>query len=144
MKEYFWGYSATSRAYRIFNKRTLKVEESIHVVFDENLDHFVSPEELAERIKRLQLWDEDDLMEFPISRGINIETVIENVLDEAETRETRANVQAEQNPAEQTVPASTDVAGQTEPVGNNEEESNIQVEDPNDIRTYSKWTDNHP
>ena len=88
--------------------------------------------------------NEDDLMKFHISRGINIETVIENALEEAETRETRENVQAEQNPAEQTVPASTDVAGQTETVGNNEEESNIQVEDPNDVRTYSRWTDNHP
>ena len=31
----FLGYSTTSKAYRIFNKRTLVVEESMHVVFDE-------------------------------------------------------------------------------------------------------------
>uniref|UniRef100_A0A151UEZ7 Retrovirus-related Pol polyprotein from transposon TNT 1-94 n=1 Tax=Cajanus cajan TaxID=3821 RepID=A0A151UEZ7_CAJCA len=31
----FIGYSATSKAYRIFNKRSLVVEESIHVKFDE-------------------------------------------------------------------------------------------------------------
>ena len=31
----FLGYSTSSKAYRIFNKRTLTVEESIHVVFDE-------------------------------------------------------------------------------------------------------------
>ncbi|KAK8929033.1 hypothetical protein KSP39_PZI017713 [Platanthera zijinensis] len=29
------GYSSHSRAYRVFNKKTLVVEESIHVVFDE-------------------------------------------------------------------------------------------------------------
>ncbi|CAL1358433.1 unnamed protein product [Linum trigynum] len=32
----FLGYSMTSRAYRIFNKRTFKVEESINVIFDES------------------------------------------------------------------------------------------------------------
>ena len=31
----FLGYSTSSKAYRIFNKRTLVVEESMHVVFDE-------------------------------------------------------------------------------------------------------------
>ncbi|KAL4363272.1 hypothetical protein GQ457_04G019420 [Hibiscus cannabinus] len=33
----FLGYSLTSKAYRVFNKRTLVVEKSIHVVFDDNL-----------------------------------------------------------------------------------------------------------
>ena len=32
----FLGYSTTSKAYRIFNKRTLVVEESMHVVFDKS------------------------------------------------------------------------------------------------------------
>jgi len=31
----FLGYSLTSKAYRVFNRRTLNVEESMHVVFDE-------------------------------------------------------------------------------------------------------------
>ena len=31
----FLGYSTTSKAYRVFNKRTLVVEESMHVAFDE-------------------------------------------------------------------------------------------------------------
>ena len=34
----FLGYSSTSKAFRVFNKRTLIVEESIHVVFDESND----------------------------------------------------------------------------------------------------------
>ncbi|GMI80361.1 hypothetical protein HRI_001705400 [Hibiscus trionum] len=33
----FLGYSLNSKAYRVFNKRNLVVEESIHVVFDDNL-----------------------------------------------------------------------------------------------------------
>jgi len=31
----FLGYSSHSKAYKIFNKRTLFVEESVHVLFDE-------------------------------------------------------------------------------------------------------------
>ena len=32
----FIGYSSSSKAYRIFNKRTQCIEESIYVVFDED------------------------------------------------------------------------------------------------------------
>ena len=31
----FLGYSTNSKAYRVFNKRTLIVEKSVHVMFDE-------------------------------------------------------------------------------------------------------------
>ena len=33
---FFSGNSSFSKAYRVFNKRTLVVEESIHVTFDES------------------------------------------------------------------------------------------------------------
>ena len=36
-EEVFLGYSLTSKAYKVFNKRTLVVEESIHVSFDDNM-----------------------------------------------------------------------------------------------------------
>ena len=32
----FLGYSTSSKAYRVFNKRTLVVEESMHVIFDKS------------------------------------------------------------------------------------------------------------
>ena len=32
----FLGYSLQSKAYRIYNKRTMNIEESIHVTFDES------------------------------------------------------------------------------------------------------------
>ena len=32
----FLGYSSSSKAYRVFNKRTLVLEESIHITFDES------------------------------------------------------------------------------------------------------------
>ena len=34
----FVGYSSSSKAYRVFNKRTLYIEGSFHVVFDESGD----------------------------------------------------------------------------------------------------------
>ncbi|KAG8639749.1 hypothetical protein MANES_14G166140v8 [Manihot esculenta] len=36
----FLGYSTSSKSYRVFNKRTLIVEESMHVVFDESNPFF--------------------------------------------------------------------------------------------------------
>lgn len=36
--EIFLGYSTTSKAYRVFNKRTLVVEESMHVEYDDDDD----------------------------------------------------------------------------------------------------------
>ena len=36
-KEIFLGFSDTSKAYRIFNTRTLVVEEPIHVKFNDGL-----------------------------------------------------------------------------------------------------------
>ena len=38
MKEYFLGYSSTSKAYRVYNKRTMKVMEIVNVVIDEYSD----------------------------------------------------------------------------------------------------------
>ena len=32
----FLGYSLSSKTYRVFNKKTMVVEESVHVVFDES------------------------------------------------------------------------------------------------------------
>jgi len=44
----FVGYSSHSKAYKVFNKRTLCVEESVHVLFDESnslVEHDVQDEE---------------------------------------------------------------------------------------------------
>ena len=34
----FLGYSSTSKAYRVYNKRTTKVMEAVNVVIDESSD----------------------------------------------------------------------------------------------------------
>ena len=38
----FVGYSSHSKAYRIYNKQTKTIEESIHVIFDETNDGVLS------------------------------------------------------------------------------------------------------
>jgi len=70
----FLGYSTTSKAYRVFNKRTLVVEESMHVVFDET-NTFVE--------KNL---DDDDLgLEHQMS---NVDLNDKEVMDEPQTSNT--------------------------------------------------------
>ena len=60
----FLGYSSSSKAFRVFNKRTLVVEESIHVVFDETNDlpsrkneGIDNADPLVERMKEITLKD---------------------------------------------------------------------------------------
>ena len=43
----FLGYSSISKAYRIFNKRTLVIEESMHLVFDESCNDISKYQNLA-------------------------------------------------------------------------------------------------
>jgi len=49
-KTIFLGYSLTSKAYKVFNRRTLNVEESLHVVFDEVVDLEENPLESNKQI----------------------------------------------------------------------------------------------
>lgn len=49
----FVGGLSSSKAYRLFNKRTLCIEESVHVIFDEDSD-----------LKNLEMKDEDYLNEL--------------------------------------------------------------------------------
>ena len=61
----FLGYFTSSKAYRVFNKRTLVVEESIYVVFDESKnqgDHPMKEEEniIEDKLDNLNL-NEDNL-----------------------------------------------------------------------------------
>ena len=53
-KGIFLGYSSTSKAYRVYNKRTMKVMETVNVVIDESLDSSLEKgiEELPKEIGR--------------------------------------------------------------------------------------------
>ena len=58
----FLGYSLHSKAFRIYNKRTMTIEESIHVTFDET--NITSP--------RKEFLDDiaDSLEDMPNNKGI--------------------------------------------------------------------------
>jgi len=52
----FLGYSLRTKSYRVFNRRTLHVEESVHVTFDEFLDLKENP--LESRQKSIDIEEE--------------------------------------------------------------------------------------
>ena len=59
----FIGYSSQSKAYRVFNKRTLVIEESIHIVFDENpriSNHDDDLEVIPNKMNQIQINEEED------------------------------------------------------------------------------------
>ena len=67
----FLGYSTSSKAYRLFNKRTLVVEENIHIVFNESRsqnkysieeDENILEDKLEEKLDNLSL-NENNLEE---------------------------------------------------------------------------------
>jgi len=74
----FVGYSNHSKAYKVFNKRTLCIEESVHVVFDED--------NMFEKAEQNEEEDLDD-PDFCLSRDDvpeDVEEVIEGINDELE------------------------------------------------------------
>lgn len=69
----FLGYSTRSRAYRVFNKRTLTIEESINVIIDDketiqselHMDHQKEVPKDDDVIKKSQDESEDEIEELP-------------------------------------------------------------------------------
>ena len=143
---FFLGYSATSKAVRVLNKRTLKVEESIHVVFDENPEQFMSEEDLAKKFKELLSNEEEVTDATPEYRYITLEGVIDEAIENAEIQEARENPQtAEQS--DHSNENSTGNENSSENVDSAEtQNSTVQdlTENPNGSRTYARWTENHP
>ena len=64
-KGVFLSYLLTSKAHRVFNKRTLVVEESIHVVFDDFMS-LASVDDVCENIDKLNL---DDKINNEVHKG---------------------------------------------------------------------------
>ena len=57
------GYSSQSKAYRVFNKRTLVVEESIHAVFDNKpriINNDDNLEDISNKMNQIQINEEID------------------------------------------------------------------------------------
>ncbi|KAF7112262.1 hypothetical protein RHSIM_RhsimUnG0247400 [Rhododendron simsii] len=69
----FVGYSTSSKAYRVFNKRTLVIEESVHVAFDET-DHVPS-----KNFPRINSIDDEVPQETLVRNEIHVETAPNSV-----------------------------------------------------------------
>ena len=65
------GYSLYSKAYRIFNKRTLTIEESMHVIFDETNSSPSKKEECIDNDAGIIQKEMEDMsiQERPIEEG---------------------------------------------------------------------------
>ena len=64
----FVGYSNTSKAYRVFNKSSLTIEESIHVKFEESnvfVENVVEIDSLNEDMEKISLKDSPTLEDMP-------------------------------------------------------------------------------
>jgi hypothetical protein len=76
----FLGYSDRSRAYKVFNSNTKSVEETPHVVFDENMPNVESS---------CRKDDGDDILEEPVKNLEISEVQDKNLLPEQSFRYTR-------------------------------------------------------
>ena len=70
----FLGYSSRSKAYRIFNKRTSCIEESLHIAFDENCEQVIPPSEGEEVILQ-----EEPLLESTSQENVPLQPVWKEV-----------------------------------------------------------------
>src|SRR3954462_4583978 len=91
----FLGYSTRSKAYRIFNKNTSSIEESLHVRFDEQLNKPIIQKIIEGPINIIK----EDLVEEPI----NIETKEDKEIIEEINEEDAINIEQNNNPPNELV-----------------------------------------
>lgn len=76
MLEYFLRYSIISKTFRVFNKGSLKFEETVYVVFDESfsIHNQSNVNDLSIRIESIQPYEdnEDDTILPRISSLLNL------------------------------------------------------------------------
>ncbi|XP_073152674.1 uncharacterized protein [Henckelia pumila] len=145
----FLGYSSISKAYRVFNKRTLNVEESIHVIFDEDLttDIATNTHQLSDLFQEIQLENGDqeesedeaspptrtlqspepELVD-PIVEDLNIDQTIDN-------HQTHTVEDIEEHHHETTEPDHNNLSNR---------DLEAQVISGNQSNTKLKWSKKHP
>ncbi|KAK8942810.1 hypothetical protein KSP39_PZI009563 [Platanthera zijinensis] len=87
----FLGYSMISKAYRVYNKTTLKIEESVHISFDETNMSFkeknastieqLQVHSLAEDLDRMQVTQKDESSEDEEAAQHLEENILEEPVD---------------------------------------------------------------
>ena len=99
----------------------------MRVVFDENIEQFAGHDEIVERIEKLTLLDESDVRDVPPIPIVQMDENLEdNIPENVPDTQPATNTQA-----------ATDVSSAST-------ELNQTVDDPNDTRTYKRWTADHP
>ncbi|XP_073153180.1 uncharacterized protein [Henckelia pumila] len=119
----FLQYSSVSKAYRAFNTKSLTVEESVHIVFDETYVTNESPSlnDLSNRIKDSKL-DTDDEEEIQIRRNREIQCEPDQI--------------EEQRPEEQ--PIDNEIPTNTE-----HHDVQDQQENTDHLGPYYRWSKTH-
>ena len=100
----FLGYSSSSKAYRVYNKRTLVVEESMHVNFDESNNSSSSKNVLEKRDD-----DEEDILLRKQMNELQVSDSIGNlqVEDSVQQEDINEILQLEQGDVSQSLPRET-------------------------------------
>ena len=113
----FLGYSSVSKAFKVFNKSTLKMEESIHVKFSETQADFKehSDEQLEHRLQNLLIYDDSlfvqELWEDSHSAGTSDQPTVR----QAETTHQAEGVKTPETEVHEVVQPNTEVV-QPEPI----------------------------
>ncbi|XP_073121207.1 uncharacterized protein [Henckelia pumila] len=145
----FLGYSSISKAYRVFNKRTLNVEESIHVIFDEDLtiDVATNTHQLSDLLQEIQLdndnQDESEDEASPPTRTLQshepelVDPVVEdlNIDQSVDTHQTHTVEDIEEQHHETTELYQNNVTSQ---------DPEAQVISGNQSNTRLKWSKKYP
>nr|GEZ47822.1 hypothetical protein [Tanacetum cinerariifolium] len=166
----FVGYSKESAAFRIYNKRTRKIHESVNVNFDEISEMASKQFSLEPGLSNLNEMGKSSNPSIMKSSTTNVETpIIEEVFHEisesfhGESSSSSLNDDVQQSPEEVILPSSN-----TQSVPNGDEAStsynvfnerledayfdaSTSFQDPSNIHTYyqpypheKKWTKDHP
>ncbi|XP_073153957.1 uncharacterized protein [Henckelia pumila] len=145
----FLGYSSISKAYRVFNKRTLNVEESIHVIFDEDLtiDVTTNTHQLSDLFQEIHLdndnQDESEDEALPPTRTLQspepelVDPVVEdlNIDQIVDTHQNHTIEDIREQHHETTELDQTNITSQ---------DPEAQVISGNQSNTRLKWSKKHP
>ncbi|XP_073121349.1 uncharacterized protein [Henckelia pumila] len=154
----FLGYSSISKAYRVFNKKTLNVEESTHVIFDEDLttDVVTNIHQLSDLFQEIQLenGDQDEsedeaspltrILQTPEPELVDPAAVEHNIDEPVDIHQTHSIENIEEQHRE-TQDHHTHYEN-PEPDQNNLSNQDIeaQVISENQFNTRLKWSKKHP
>ncbi|XP_075486323.1 uncharacterized protein LOC142525925 [Primulina tabacum] len=125
----FLGYSVVSKAYQVYNQKTLTVEESIHIVFDESsIRHDNSSSSIHDSINKLDATN----LEASSDDNIDLRNTGEHILEQDPTAQ------------EQTQQTNDPEIIQMEEETLVQENEITQPTEPNPYGPYLKWKKDHP